>query len=245
MMAPPSLTLPHKGGGNAPTNSLALDGGRVGVGVSVAQLSRLPSPRLLVITDRLSCRGDVIDVVAAAFAGGARWAMLREKDLPRGEVLALAKRLVQAGKPYNATVLVNGDVEIAVEAGAAGVHLPQGQPVEKARRIAGAQALIGVSAHSLEEVRAAAADGADYATLSPIFRTESKPGYGPALGIEALRAVAREVALPLVALAGVTATNARLCIDSGAAGVAAMGSIMRSSDPKATVSALIGALGKR
>jgi len=182
--------------------------------------------------------------MAGAFAGGARWAMLREKDLPHSELLELAKRLVEAAKPHRATVLINGDAELAVEAGAAGVHLPQGRSLVEARRIAGDKALIGVSAHSLDEARAAADGGADYVTLSPIFPTESKPGYGPALGLEMLRIVAREVALPLVALAGVTATNASSCLASGAAGVAVMGSVMRSTDPKATVSALIGALRK-
>lgn len=207
-------------------------------------MTDLPSPPLLVITDRLTCRGDVVDTMAGAFAGGARWAMLREKDLPHSELLELAKRLVEAAKPYRATVLINGDAELAVEAGAAGVHLPQGRSLVEARRIAGDKALIGVSAHSLDEAREAADGGADYATLSPIFPTESKPGYGPALGLEMLRVVAREVALPLVALAGVTATNASSCLASGAAGVAVMGSVMRSTDPKTTVSALIGALRK-
>lgn len=207
-------------------------------------MTGLPSPPLLIITDRLSCRRDVVDAVTASFRGGARWAMLREKDLPRGELLAIAKRLVEAAKPYAATVLVNDDADLAVEVKAGGVHLPHGRSVAEARRILGSRALIGISAHSLDEARAASDEGADYATLSPIFPTESKPGYGPALGLEMLHRVAGEVALPLVALAGITTKNAASCLASGAAGIAVMGSVMRSTDPEATVSALIEALRK-
>jgi thiamine-phosphate pyrophosphorylase len=204
----------------------------------------LPSPPLLVITDRTMCRGDLIATMTAAFEGGARWAMLREKDLPRAELLALARRLVAAAKPFGATVLVNGEASVAIEAGAAGVHLPQGSAVSEARRAVGAKGLVGVSAHSLEEVRAAAKAGADYATLSPVFPTESKPGYGPTLGLEAFAAIAGLTDLPLVALAGVSRENARACMAAGAAGVAAMGSVMRAERPEALVSGLVTAISQ-
>jgi len=202
----------------------------------------LPAPPLLLITDRQSCRGDIVAVVEAAFQGGCRWVMLREKDLDRAALVALAGRIVEVAHPFRATVLINGDAEAAVACGAAGVHLARGGSVAEARRVAGKGALIGISAHSLVEARAAAADGADYATLSPVFPTESKPGYGPALGLVELGLIARAVGLPLLALGGVDAENARLCIGAGAAGVAVMGGVMRARDPKATVARLIAAL---
>lgn len=202
----------------------------------------LPSPPLLVISDRTLCRGDVIDVLAAAFRGGARWAMLREKDLPPDALRILARRLVAAADPFGATVLINGDAELALEVGADGVHLPQGRSIALARQVLGADALIGVSAHSLAEALAAEAAGADYATLSPMFPTETKPGYGPAFGLAELARLAREVKLPLVALAGIDAANAQGCIESGAAGVAVMGGVMRAADPAAATAALIAAI---
>jgi thiamine-phosphate pyrophosphorylase len=202
----------------------------------------IPSPPLLVISDRPLARGEVIDTLAASFRGGARWAMLREKDLAPAAVRDLARRLMAAADPYGATVLINGDAALALEVGAAGVHLPQGRSVAQAREALGADALIGVSAHSHEEVRHAEAAGADYATLSPVFPTESKPGYGPALGLGALAMIARDVRLPLIALAGIDISNARRCIEAGAAGVAVMGGIMRSADPAAATAALVAAI---
>jgi thiamine-phosphate pyrophosphorylase len=204
----------------------------------------LPSPPLLVITDRHSCRRDLIETLTAAFRGGARWAMLREKDLPRADLLALAERLVAAAKPFGAKILINGDASVAVDSGAAGVHLPQGHEVAEARRIMGKKALIGVSAHSLAEAHAAEAAGADYATLSPVFLTESKPGYGPALGLEEFGRIVTAVKLPLLALAGVSRDNARSCREAGAAGIAAMGSVMRAEDPENLVAALVTAFSQ-
>jgi thiamine-phosphate pyrophosphorylase len=202
----------------------------------------IPSPPLLVISDRSLCRGDVIDVLAAAFRGGARWAMLREKDLPLDALRALARRLVAAAEPFGATVLINGDAELAIEIGAAGVHLPQGRSVALARDLLGPEALIGVSVHSPEEAHAAQAAGADYATLSPVFVTESKPGYGPALGLVEFARIAGDVEMPLVALAGIDAANAGGCIEAGAAGIAVMGGIMRAANPAAAAAALVRAI---
>ena len=208
-------------------------------------MTAIPSPPLLVISDRTLCRGDVVDVLGAAFHGGAHWAMLREKDLPLDAVRDLARRLVTAAEPLGATVLISGEAEIALEVGAAGVHLPQGRSVALARQILGEDALIGVSAHSLDEARAAEAAGADYATLSPVFVTESKPGYGPALGLDEFGRIARAVSLPLIALAGVTAANTPQCLAAGAAGIAVMGGVMRAADPRAATAALIAALGAK
>ena len=205
---------------------------------------KIPSPPLLVISDRTLTRGDVIDTLAAAFRGGARWAMLREKDLPPDALRALARRLVAAADPFGATVLINGDAELALEVGADGVHLPQGRSVALARQALGADALIGVSAHSLEEALAAERAGADYATLSPMFPTASKPDYGPAFGLAEFTRIVREVKLPLVALAGVDDSNAHGCIASGAAGVAVMGGVMRAADPAATTAALVAAIAR-
>jgi thiamine-phosphate pyrophosphorylase len=181
----------------------------------------------------------------SAFEGGARWAVLREKDLPRDDLVTLARRLVAAARPFGATVLVNGDASVAVESGAAGVHLPQGFTVSETRRILRAGALIGVSAHNLEEVREAAKAGADYATLSPVFPTESKPGYGPVLGLETFAAIAELTALPLLALAGVSPANARACMEARAAGVAVMGSVMRADSAGFLVEKLVTAISQR
>jgi thiamine-phosphate pyrophosphorylase len=135
---------------------------------------------------------------------------------------------------------VSRDVDLAVEFGAS-VHLQSAAAVGAARQRLGPDAIIGVSAHGPGDVEAAAAAGADYATLSPIFLTSSKPGYGPALGVPAIREAAK-AGIAIVALGGVTADAARPCLDAGAAGVAIMGDVMRSDDPGGSVSALLKSL---
>ncbi len=180
-------------------------------------------------------------LAAAIFEGGGRWLLLRDKDLPRAERIALGRRLTEIASPHGATVLMSGDVEAATEADAAGVHLPRDGDPGAARARLGPSALIGISAHDLGEIERAAAAGADYATLSPVFASASKPGYGPALGLEVLSEAAAAVGLPVLALGGITAERARDCLEAGATGVAVMGEVMRAEDPAATVRAFVSA----
>lgn len=199
----------------------------------------LPAPPLLVITDRSQARSDLETIAAAVFAGGGRWLSLREKDLPAPERLDLATRLVALGRQHGAIVTVHGDLDAALAAGAAGVHLPSGGDPAAARKKLGRQALIGVSAHSRAEAEAAAARGADYVTVSPIYMSASKPGYGPPLGTAALGALAQQLAIPVIALGGIGETTAADCMASGAKGVAVMGLVMRAADPRAVTARLI------
>ncbi len=161
---------------------------------------------------------------------------LREKDLPAAERLALLRRLVAAGAAYGACLTIHDDVAAAAEAGAAGVHLSAGSSVQAARQALGGTALIGKSAHNADEIRAAAAAGADYVTLSPIFATISKPGYGPALGLALLQ---QTWPLPVVALGGIDPTKAAECFTAGAAGIAVMGEAMRAPDPRVFMAELL------
>jgi len=200
---------------------------------------KLPFPPALVITDRHQARVPLAQIAAQLFAGGCRWLSLREKDLSAAERISLLRQLIALGRPSLAYVIVHDDVAGAAEAGAAGVHLPASGNVAKARRLLGSSALIGRSAHSVDEVARAAADGADYVTLSPIYATSSKPGYGPALGHAALGGAWR---VPVVALGGIDASNARECLVAGAAGVAVMGGAMRAPDPQAFMAALLRAM---
>jgi thiamine-phosphate pyrophosphorylase len=202
---------------------------------------KLPNPPLLVISDRSQARRPLVEIAAAVFAGGCRWFSLREKDLPAAERRALLAELVALGRRFDATVTVHDDLDAAIASGAGGAHLPSGSDPTIARaRLP--QGLIGVSAHTAAEAAALLAAGADYVTISPIFLTDSKPGYGPALGLDGLRATVDLAKGPVVALAGISPGNARACLDAGAAGIAVMGEVMRAADPEATVRALIQAI---
>ena len=207
-------------------------------------MTTLPEPPLLVISDRSQAARPLIEIAAAAFEGGCRWFSLREKDLPAAERRARLAKLVTLGRRYRATVTAHDDMEAVEAVRAAGVHLPSGSDPAAARRRL-PQGLIGVSAHSGAEAAAQLRAGADYVTLSPIFLTDSKPGYGPALGLDALAAAARTAPGAIIALAGIGPDNAAACIAAGARGVAVMGEIMRAAEPETTVRLLLAAMAAK
>jgi len=164
-------------------------------------------------------RRPLLEVVAAALDGGARTFLLREKDLPRDSRLGLAIAMRAMG----ADVIVGGPDPLDGNA----VHLAAADPLPRV-------SLVGRSCHSLDEVEALTVEA--YCTLSPIFETASKPGYGPALGVGVLRP-------GMVALGGVdTPEKARLCRAAGASGVAVMGAVMRAEDPASVVKGLLWTL---
>ena len=204
---------------------------------------RLPSPPLLVISDRSQAKRPVVEIAEAAFRGGCRWFSLREKDLPPAERRALLRQLVTLGHRHGANVMVHDDIAGAGAEGAGGVHLPGGGDPAAARRLL-PHGLIGVSAHTPAEAAAQLRAGADYVTLSPIFLTASKPGYGPAVGLAALAAAATLAGGPVVALGGIDVGNIAACRAAGSSGIAVMGKIMRAADPEAAVRRLLAVFSK-
>jgi thiamine-phosphate diphosphorylase len=187
---------------------------------------------VIVFTDRRQARRSLPDVVAAAVDGGARLVVLREKDLPDDERAALAEQLHAVVVPAGGRLLLAGRT-----AGPDGQHLAAADPWPSTPR-----GLIGRSCHDEGELAAAAAEGCSYATLSPVFASRSKPGYGPPLGPARLRDLCAGAGLPVYALGGVeTAGRAAQCRRAGAAGVAVMGAVMRASDPAAVVAELVDA----
>lgn len=198
----------------------------------------MSSPRVLLIASRDAC-ADLPGALRAALsalprAGAA--VQLREKALPAGALLALARALLPLCREAGAPLVVNDRADVALAAGADGVHLPErGLPPAEARRILGPDALIGVSCHSAEAVAAAARGGADYALFAPVFAV---PGKGPPQGLAALSAAARAAGLPVLALGGVDASNAQACIDAGARGVACVRSVLGAPDPAAAARVL-------
>ncbi|GJD49087.1 Thiamine-phosphate synthase [Methylobacterium crusticola] len=199
----------------------------------------LPS-RLLVVTDRHGSPEPLPARVAACLAAGARWIWLRDRDLPAAERGALAADLAAQVAGAGGCLVVGRDVALAAEVGAGGAQLGDPAAVAPARARLGPGALIGLSAHSLADVAAARDAGADYVTLSPVFASASKPGYGPALGLDGVRAGAA-LGLPVLALGGIAAGSVPECRRAGAAGVAVMGGVMRGADPAGAVRALIAA----
>jgi thiamine-phosphate diphosphorylase len=176
-------------------------------------------PRLFVLTDRTQASRPLPEVVAVAVAAGARAVLLRDKDLPLPERHALADELRAHLDPVGG-LLVWGGAAGAPEGTA--VHLSAHDPFPAVR-----PPLVGRSCHSAEEVTRAAAEGCDWIFLSPVFPTASKPGYGPALGLEGLAALVPP-APPVLALGGVRPDDVAGCVTAGAHGIAVMGPVMRT-----------------
>ncbi len=171
------------------------------------------------ITDRRTAGRPLMDCIAGALADGVDYVQIREKDLAVRELCALVRAALALPNPRGARILVNSRVDVALACGAHGVHLPAGSPAPGELRKLG-RFVIGVSCHTIEEVRRAAAEGADFALFSPVFPTISKAAQGPPQGLERLGEAARAAAIPVLALGGITAENAGRCVAAGAAGVA-------------------------
>jgi len=184
------------------------------------------------ITDRKSAGGAraLLDLIAANVALGVDRIQIREKDLPPRELAALVEAAVVLAAPCKTRILVNHRCDIALACGAHGVHLTSDDvPAGCVRAIAPPGFEIGVSCHTIDDVRAAAEGGADFAVFSPVFYTPSKAAYGPPAGLEQLRKACRAATIPVFALGGVDETNAPACIAAGAAGIAAIRMFQRAA----------------
>src|ERR1019366_498046 len=183
-------------------------------GAAHAAVPRVRRPRVLrarvmlryYITDRHSAGGTeaLLGFVERALRDGVERIQVREKDLGARDLCALVRRILALRNPHGTRILVNSRTDIAPAA-----------------------FLIGVSTHTPDELRRAATEGADFAVFSPIFPVVSKAGYGPALGVECLREAVRRVAIPVLALGGITRENAAECVKAGAAGIAGISMFQR------------------
>ena len=177
------------------------------------------------ITGRHSLPAGValLDNIARNLAAGIEWIQIREKDLSARDLFDLTRQALSLPNPHRSKILVNTRLDVALAAGATGAHLPAGSPAPRVwRAITPPGFLIGVSCHTLDEVRAAEDQGANYAMFGPVFAPRSKATGLEPRGIEGLAQAARAVNIPVLALGGITAANAEDCVQAGAAGIAAI-----------------------
>jgi len=206
------------------------------------RIGRLRLPVLCFVVGRSDVKDrDVEEVVKQAVAGGVTMVQLRDREMPAGELLELARRLkaVTRGK---ALFLVNDRVDVAVAVDADGVQLPDaGLPTRAARAQVGKYAVIGRSVHSGDAARRATTDGAEFVIAGTIFKSASKPEVKPA-GVALIQEINKESSLPVVAIGGITADKVGDVIKAGAVGVAVISAIAAAPDPKAAAEELAAAL---
>ena len=195
---------------------------------------------LYLVTDRVLSRGRATaEIVRAAVTGGVTCVQLREKHCGTREFLEEARALRVVSRALGIPLIVNDRVDVALAVGADGVHLgQQDMPLADARRLGPPGWIIGVSAESPADAIRAEKEGADYVGVSPVFATPTKADAAPPLGLEGLRNIRAAVKIPLVAIGGIHAGNARAAIRAGADGLAVVSAIVSADSPRAAAAIL-------
>lgn len=205
---------------------------------------RFRGVQVYVLLAEAYCQRPILQVAEAVLEGGADCIQLREKDKADGELLELALVVGQMCREAGALFVMNDRADLAVLAGADGVHVGQGDlSVEQVRKVVGGHVFVGKSSHSVAEARAAVGESCDYLAAGSVFGSETKPGVATA-GIELIGQVRGFYEGPLIAIGGITADNASLAISAGASGVAVCQAVIGAADPAGQVGRLKGVFGR-
>jgi thiamine-phosphate pyrophosphorylase len=198
-------------------------------------VSRFADWRLYLVTDRrLAGERPIEDVALAAVRGGVTAVQLREKAAATREYVTMARRLKALLAPFGVPLIINDRVDVALAAGADGVHVGQSDMAyADVRRLVGPHFLVGLSVETMQQAQAAEDLDADYLGVSPIFSTPTKPDTAEAWGIEGLTALRARSRHVLVAIGGINSSNAREVIQAGADGIAVVSAICAAPDPEA------------
>ena len=202
------------------------------------------SSRLLVVTDRHQTKGrPLVPLLQRVLTAGTSAIQLRERDLSARELVTLAREVQAVTASFKSQFLINDRVDVALALEGVGVHLRSNSlPLPVARQMLGAQRLLGISVHAVEEAVQAEAAGADYIVLGPIYETPSKQTFGPPLGIHTLEKACTLVRIPIIGIGGVTAARAREMRRAGAFGVAVITAILGADDVESATRELLDAV---
>jgi thiamine-phosphate pyrophosphorylase len=201
--------------------------------------------RFHVLTDTvLQCRLSHVELAELAIAGGADTIQFRQKGGATREMIRVAEQMQALCKKAGVAFVVNDRVDVAIASHADGVHLGQDDfPIPLARKLLGAEAIIGGSAGSLEEARKCLLEGADYIGFGPVYSTSSKEDAGPAAGLGLLKEIVEAVPLPIVAIGGLGRENIPLVMKAGVHGIAVISAVCCQEDPREAAKCLRDLLG--
>jgi thiamine-phosphate pyrophosphorylase len=193
-----------------------------------------PDFDLYLVTDRSQSRGrDLLWVLQQALDGGVKAIQLREKDLGGKELFDLAEKTRELCIRYDARLLINDRIDVALGVDADGVQVGNASiPIDTARRLLGPRKLLGASTHSLAEAQQAEQNGADFILFGPVYFTPSKAVYGEPQGLAALKKIVEKISSPVYAIGGIKPENINDVRATGIRGVALISAITNAENPK-------------
>jgi thiamine-phosphate pyrophosphorylase len=203
-------------------------------------MERLPSGIYAIINP--GTRQDVspLDLARRALEGGVGVLQLRAKNMAAGDMCALAREMVELCRSYDSLLIVNDRLDVALAAGAHGVHLGQDDlPLEAASRIRPPDFILGISTHNIEEAKQAESAGADYIGFGAMYETLTKEDVTPPRGKKGLAEVALAVNVPVIAIGGIKLEHIREVREAGASGAAVISAISSRADPAAAARELV------
>ena len=202
------------------------------------------SSRLLVVTDRHQTNGrPLVPLLQRVLTAATPAIQLRERDLSARELVPLAREIQAMTASRRSQLLINDRIDVALALEGVGVHLRSTSlSVSITRQMLGAQRLLGMSVHSVEEGLSAQSQGADYIVLGPIYETPSKQMFGPPLGIQTLEKACRLIHIPILGIGGVSAARAREMRHAGAFGAAVITAILGAADVESATRELLDAM---
>ena len=205
-----------------------------------------PDFDLFLITDRKLTQGhDLLWVLERALDGGVRAIQLREKDLDGRELFRLADKISTLCRRYDAQLIINDRIDVALAVDASGVQLGKTSlPIETARSLLGAEKLIGFSSHNVKEAIDAEHSGANFLLFGPVFFTPSKAPFGAPKGVEALKELVEKVAFPVYAIGGINTASLTEAMATGVRGVALISAIISAENPTAAARMILAKLAR-
>ncbi len=198
---------------------------------------------LYLVTDRGVCQGDFLQTIEEALKGGVTIVQLREKECSTSDFIELATKVKQITTTYRVPLIINDRVDVALAVDADGIHLGQSDmDYTTARRLLGADKIIGLSAENLEQIEAANSLDVDYVAISPIFSTPTKSDTAEAFGLSGASVAVALSRHQIVAIGGINLSNLEAVMATGINGVALVSAIMSNDNPKSSAASLLSTI---